>query len=130
MSPTRAIAELVQQMEKTILLWCSCLHLGHTESWALLRDAVLIWEHPDRNGRKAQKRQQARIFGWPKAEYFQRSNTKCEIQWNQSAEDTIGKKPRRLTRSVHAVLVQRIFPTGWLGWLLNNVEKTEYCLSQ
>lgn len=41
MSPTRAIAELVQQMEKTILLWCSCLHLGHTESWTLLRDAVL-----------------------------------------------------------------------------------------
>lgn len=41
MSPTGAIAELGQQMEKTILLWCSCLYPGHTECWALLRDAVL-----------------------------------------------------------------------------------------
>lgn len=41
MSPTGAIAELVQQMEKTILLWCSCLHLGHMGCWALLGDAEL-----------------------------------------------------------------------------------------
>lgn len=38
------------------------------------------------------KKKKARIFGWPKAEYFQNPNTKCEIYWNQSAEDTISKK--------------------------------------
>lgn len=40
-SPTRAIAELVQEMRNTILLWYSCLHLGHMGYCALLKDTVL-----------------------------------------------------------------------------------------
>ena len=70
------------------------------------------------------------MFGWPKAENFKRPNMKSEIYWSQTAEDLIGKKTWNLTRSDHTVLDQRIFPTGWLGWLLNTVEKTEYCLAQ
>lgn len=40
-SPTRAFAELVQRTPKTILLWCSSLHLGHKGYRTLLGDTVL-----------------------------------------------------------------------------------------
>lgn len=45
----------MQQMEKTILLWCSCLHLGHTECRALLRDAVLSRSTQTGMGEKPKK---------------------------------------------------------------------------
>jgi len=77
-SPTGGTGELVQQMEKTILLWCSCLHPGHTVL-GTPRRCYTDWEHVGRNGRKTQTRRWARMFEWPKAENFKSPNTKI---WN------------------------------------------------
>lgn len=129
-SPTGGIAELVQQMEKTILLWCSCLHLGHTEHWALLRDAVLTRSTQTGTGEKPKEGNEPACLGGQRQNTFKGQTQNVRYTWTNLQKTPYAKKKRILTGSDHAVLVQTVFPTGWLGWLLNNVEKTEYCLAQ
>lgn len=116
MSPTGGIAELVQQMGKTILLWCSCLHLSHTECQALLGDAVLTRNTRQGMREKPKEGNEPGCLGG-QAKNFKKPNTKSEVDWNQTTEDLIGKI--LWIRSDHTVFHQRMFPTGWLGQLLN-----------
>lgn len=90
-SPTGGIAELVQQMEKTILQRRSRLHLGHTGCWALLRDAVLTRNTQAGMGEKPREGNKPGHLGGQRQK-TKRPNTKNEIYWNHTAEDLLGKK--------------------------------------
>ena len=129
-SPTGGIAELVQQMEKTILLWCSCLHLSHMGCWALLRDAVLTRNTQAGMGEKPKEGNEPGCLGGQRQKTLKGQTQKVRYTGAKLQKNLIGKKTWGLTRSDHRIPDQRIFPTSWLGWLLNTVEKTKYCLAQ